>query len=642
MLKGKGFFVWQVVKLLENMGTQDVGVAARRAKAAGIEHVVVKIADGTKPFPLPEQNNNGRSESLTSAFINACRQEGIDVWGWAFVYGSGVDIPAQAEAFTRRAEQFGMNHIVVNAEDYGNYKWSSQAGATRARQYMTHLRQKMEAAFAHRMVEAVSPPPSEIVIGFTSYRFMSVHPSFPFDEFMAGCDIAMPQVYWVQKNGDGDAVRNLRQSYDEYKARYPRKLFVPLGAAYGEWYGVGADRYFWSASPTQITHFMEQAWALNLPAVSFWSWQHAFNDGQNQRYNGTQLWDAIAAYPYKPKTVNGETIEIGVNDAHYKDGLYGGNAQATLTSFTWQGRALRFAPTAVHQSGAWAQWQPDITQSGMYEISVWVPGRNATTRRAHYEIHGVVGAFRPVTVQVNQNDFYDVWVSLGVYELDANNPMSGQVTTTNVTGETDRLIAFSGVRWGAGTAVSNDIPLSDGFDAPIGTPEERRTAEIWPGHWIDANPFGNVYTVYNVDNVRNTAIHTGADLNLNHPHHDADRGKPIYAVASGVVTFAGHKPVWGKIVIIRHDPRQIGGSYVYSRSAHLGEMHVQEGQRVQRGQQIGTVGRELPHNPHYHLHFDISPTEVLYHRPEHWPGMNRAMFETNYIDPRAFIRANRP
>ena len=69
MLQGKGFFVWQVDQLLKNMETQDVKVAVRRAKAADIQHVMVKIADGAGAFPIPDRDRNGRKETQTAVFI---------------------------------------------------------------------------------------------------------------------------------------------------------------------------------------------------------------------------------------------------------------------------------------------------------------------------------------------------------------------------------------------------------------------------------------------------------------------------------------------------------------------------------------------------------------------------------------------
>jgi hypothetical protein len=129
------------------------------------------------------------------------------------------------------------------------------------------------------------------------------------------------------------------------------------------------------------------------------------------------------------------------------------------------GRQLKYARTVANTpSSVWAWWRPDIVASGHYDISVWVPGQHATTRMAQYQLHGVVGENQPLIVYVNQNRFSDTWVSLGVYELDANNPASGQVNLTNYTGEEKRSVAFSDVRWRP-----VDLPVAG----------EQRTAGRW-------------------------------------------------------------------------------------------------------------------------------------------------------------------
>ncbi|MDT8305973.1 MAG: peptidoglycan DD-metalloendopeptidase family protein, partial [Anaerolineae bacterium] len=498
-----------------------------------------------------------------------------------------------------------------------------------------------------------------VTLALSSYRYLTSHPYFPFAAFMQDCQIAMPQVYWVARS-EGDAIRNLRRSYEQYKEQFPDKVYIPVGAAYGEMYGSGSDRYFWSSSPRQIQRFMDQARAIGIPAVTFWSWEHALYDLGNRQYNGTELWDAIAAYKYEDSQTAGggqeegageeagsgqdgsgpamEEIQIAVDKAGYRDGVYPQFPYAAFVPQIHNGRKLKYARTvASSPSSVWAWWRPDIVTSGSYDIAVWVPGQHATARMAQYQIHGVVGENQPVLVYVNQNRFSDTWVSLGVYELDADNPASGQVNLTNYTGEEKRRIAFSDVRWRRATPpVPASIRVADGFDAPVGSEDERAAASLWPGEWVDANTFGNYYRLRD-----SYHYHTGADLNLNRPQWDSDRGKPVYTVASGTVTFAGRKRSWGNIVVIRHDPLRAGGPYVYSRYAHLGEVLVEKDRRVQRGQQLGTVGRDEYSGP-YHLHFDISPTERLFNDPADWPSLDRGRLYRDYIDPRQFIEENRP
>lgn len=72
--------------------------------------------------------------------------------------------------------------------------------------------------------------------------------------------------------------------------------------------------------------------------------------------------------------------------------------------------------------------------------------------------------------------------------------------------------------------------------------------------------------------------HDGVDI-------DGDMGDPIYAVASGVVTWAGRRSTFGQLVEISH-----ARGYV-TRYAHNSLNLVAVGDYVQRGQEIARLGR---------------------------------------------------
>lgn len=168
------------------------------------------------------------------------------------------------------------------------------------------------------------------------------------------------------------------------------------------------------------------------------------------------------------------------------------------------------------------------------------------------------------------------------------------------------------------------------FDPPVGTLAERRGPEVWPGTWFDATGFATYYTTVG------PAYHTGADLNNNSPVWDSDRQAPVYAAADGVVTHAGPLPgTWGNVVVIEHGPS------LFTRYAHLHDYNVRAGQAVVRGQEIAHIGNAAGQVA-YHLHFDVSVTDVLKTQPHHWPGANEAEVRRHYVDPRTFIQGRRP
>ena len=273
-----------------------------------------------------------------------------------------------------------------------------------------------------------------------------------------------------------------------------------------------------------------------------------------------------------------------------------------------------------------------------------------------------MGPDAEVVIDINQHRSRNVWAPLGVFDLDRRQENAGRVLMNDVTGEADKEIAFDAVRFRRIVTVTPRPPVvvsdpeptappnpdknrpdvvdglhvADGYDSPVGTSKERRSSQIWPPAWRDANPFGKLYFI----GTPSEAYHTGADLNFGRPY--ADKGMKVYACASGVVIFASRMKVWGNVVIIRHDPLyEPSGAVIYSRYGHVQDIRVEVGQRVARGQRVCEIGdafgRFVPH-----LHFDMSPTTIFETQPGHWPKTNHALLMRNYIDPLQWIERNRP
>lgn len=86
-------------------------------------------------------------------------------------------------------------------------------------------------------------------------------------------------------------------------------------------------------------------------------------------------------------------------------------------------------------------------------------------------------------------------------------------------------------------------------------------------------------------------IHKGVDL-------AASTGTPILSPADGVVIFSGAKAGFGNFIMIAH------GYGIVSRYGHNAQNMVQAGQRVSRGEQIGTVGM-TGRTTGPHLHYEV-------------------------------------
>ena len=136
---------------------------------------------------------------------------------------------------------------------------------------------------------------------------------------------------------------------------------------------------------------------------------------------------------------------------------------------------------------------------------------------------------------------------------------------------------------------------------------------------------------------------------------------PVYAVANGVVVFAGFQDIFtGYVVVIEHfAPKSInfrlpGGEEtdkVWSAYLHLREIDVANvslNKVITRGTRLGLIG-DFPYDSHldYHLHFEIrkqniwngapydEDNNIIWMRPKDYVS-------SKFVDPSKFIHLNRP
>lgn len=163
------------------------------------------------------------------------------------------------------------------------------------------------------------------------------------------------------------------------------------------------------------------------------------------------------------------------------------------------------------------------------------------------------------------------------------------------------------------------INVADGFDFPVGKP--------------------NADGYYKARGLRlRSPQHFGEDWN-GRAGGNTDLGDPVYAIADGVVTFAHNvRQGWGNVVLTRHAYRDPGSGqvrFIDTLNGHLDRITVKTGQRIKRGQQIGTIGSNFGMYP-AHLHFEIRHNISI--------GMDRRKAPADYVnwaDPTLFINKYR-
>jgi hypothetical protein len=108
-------------------------------------------------------------------------------------------------------------------------------------------------------------------------------------------------------------------------------------------------------------------------------------------------------------------------------------------------RPMLWAPASAQQETNWAEWQPHLTEVGLWQVWAFIPGNNATTTYARYRVVHLDGQ---IEVAVNQVGNRNQWVLLGTYRF---GPGRGYVRLSNVTGEMTQnappMVGFDAVCW---------------------------------------------------------------------------------------------------------------------------------------------------------------------------------------------------
>lgn len=147
-----------------------------------------------------------------------------------------------------------------------------------------------------------------------------------------------------------------------------------------------------------------------------------------------------------------------------------------------------------------------------------------------------------------------------------------------------RTVFVPGVNWSpAGNTPSQRLPTATP-QILAGSPlaGQSATAKVLLGYGYSL-PEGANQVVF----------HSGVDL-------AAPSGTPVQAVGQGTIAFAGVQGAYGNLVVINH------AEGLQTRYAQLSKINVKAGQRVNRGQVLGTVGTSgRPSSTSPHLHFEL-------------------------------------
>jgi murein DD-endopeptidase MepM/ murein hydrolase activator NlpD len=648
-----GMWHWQGGAVQESTIEQLVSNLKRRV--SNVTQLFIKTSEGTSwqgEFDSkPNLAVNG-PEDLTR-WGEVLQRYGIALNAWCVPRGIG-SIQEEARVMIETCNHPMVNSLILDVEPYQGYWDGTQA---QIRELMIAVRRGIPADFHIGL--SVDPRP---------WHYASIYP----ESWKPFVNSLHPQVYWVDFSSTPEA--SLQQMYETWlQYGVPVVPLLQVTAPVNEIRGAhglatarfGAKALNWWRYGVGTTAELN---ALNLPIpdsdVEPLPLPDPDNGGGNSPPDGDEtLVDEILITP---------------GDADFARGTYTTDEQfrAYVQRMGWQ---VYYTQTEPRQSSVWAMWTPKVEISGEYAIDVYIHKPFSTTNNARYRVYGVRGEDEEVLVSVNQSNNTDGWHRLGVFDFDSNLPNAGRVFLNNATGEQSRYITFDAIRWRRavtldldgdvpnatenGMIIKDGVVYCDGFDSPVGNQRnsgDRTEKRVWPVGWRDASPYAEPY-LFSSYLGRYTSVHTGADLNWGSGAYD-DVGQEIYSIASGIVVFSNFRPSWGNLVVIQHDPYIRDGRRVASRYAHMIRVDVKVGDRVGRGEVIGTLGGTPNWVPH--LHVDVMPASTMERNVEDWPAgrymdgktvstMTNAEYQTwvnsatadilkNYFDPKLFIQNNRP
>lgn len=137
----------------------------------------------------------------------------------------------------------------------------------------------------------------------------------------------------------------------------------------------------------------------------------------------------------------GEEIIVDNQDSNF---IWGGPASSWYGRYTGYRGHLNWTWNSRTQTYNWAKWFPYVSVPGNYDVYVYIPSRYHGSKSARYVV-SLNGAQHARVV--NQNNYYNQWVSLGTYYLSGG---SGEyVYLSDATGETygTRFVGFDAVKF---------------------------------------------------------------------------------------------------------------------------------------------------------------------------------------------------
>jgi hypothetical protein len=184
---------------------------------------------------------------------------------------------------------------------------------------------------------------------------------------------------------------------------------------------------------------------VGLHQVDFKHW----NQGINRTEPIRQLLGAIGITESTLSSVNNfknELFVVSPNKFGFASGRYTDKVSFNEFENILEEISL-YKSTEAQTSKVWARWTPTINETDSYEIQVFIPKIHSSTKNARYKLNSISGALGEIKVTIDQSQYDNEWVSLGVFLLHKSVVGAGTIFLNDLTGEIDREISFTSIRF---------------------------------------------------------------------------------------------------------------------------------------------------------------------------------------------------
>jgi hypothetical protein len=399
---------WKGQAVVES--TIEALIASIKQQAPNTDAIFVKTSDADE-----WQGNFDNKASMRIAgpaditrWVNTLASAGVDFHAWCVVRGADVD--GESARIIEAAQVPGVRSIILDVEPYEQY-WKG------TRDDVIRLMTRVRSAVGNDLHIGLSIDPRK-------RWYSAIYP----DAWRPYVDSLHPQCYWQTMGRTPENI--LTETYDTWGG-YGLPIYPVLqGAASTESVQQAQDIARSVRGATGLSY-----WRIGVISAAAYTTLNDKKvdaevgpDGVWRRYG----WEKIVA-----------PCEAG-----YADGTHTGEAPSSVFDelIGVRGDSNKYKMARSDSDTVWAMWRPDLPVRGTYEVSVFIPGVHATTHQARYHIHGVIGVGSEVLVRLDQSRYHNQWVPLVVLEF-GQSPEGAQVNLTDLTGETDKEIAFTAIRW---------------------------------------------------------------------------------------------------------------------------------------------------------------------------------------------------